>query len=117
MTPRRSVLIHFVLGALAGAVVALLYLGPFPFTGRGTLGILAAGAVGGLAFATAAYSLRRLSGLGLYSAAAVAGVAGGTVWWLVVRPASSLLLAAVIGGGIVLLMIFIEDRTTTSWVR
>ena len=117
MTPGRSVLSHIVLGALAGAVVALLYLGPLPFTWRGTAGMLAAGAVGGLALGAAAYCLRRLSGPGLYSAAALAGVAGGTVWWLVVRPASPLFMAAVIGGGTVLLVIFIEDRTTKSWVR
>jgi hypothetical protein len=114
MSPRRSVLTHVVLGALAGAFVALLDLGPLPFTWRGTAGMLAAGAVGGLSLGAAAYWFRRLSGPALYSAAALAGVAGGTVWWLIVRPASPLLLAAVIGGGIVLLMIFMEDRTTNS---
>ena len=117
MSPRRSVLVHVVFGAVGGALVALLDLGPLPFTWQGTAGMLAAGAVGGLSLGAAAYCFRRLQGPTLYSAAALAGVAGGTVWWLIVRPASSLPLAAAIGGGIVLLMILIEDRTTRSWVR
>ncbi len=104
MVTRRFEISTFIIGALGGAVVALIYLWPLPFTLRGTIGVLMAGAVAGITLAAGAYLVRRLSGLGLYGLAVIAGALGGTAWWLVVRPSSTIALAAAIGAVMVVLV-------------
>jgi hypothetical protein len=104
------VLPHFLIGAVVGAVVALLSLGPFPFSFRGTVAILAAGATFGVFAAGAVYAFRDLPGVRFYPVVAIAGALGGGAWWLIVRPSSSLVLAVVIGAGITLIAALLEGR-------
>jgi hypothetical protein len=104
MVRRRFEITTFIIGALGGAAAALIYLWPLPFTLRGTVGILVAGAVAGVTLAAGAFLVRRLSGASLYGVALVAGALGGAVWWLVVGPPSTIALAALIGAVVVVLV-------------
>jgi len=110
MSARRVKFSTFLLGAAAGAAVALIYLWAVPFTLRGLVGVLVGGAVTGIAFAVGVSLVPRLSGAGLYSGAGAAGAFGGAAWWLVVRPPSSLLIATLFGALMVLFMVLFEGR-------
>lgn len=107
---RPRILPNFLIAALVAAFVALLYVGPIPFSVRGTAAILGAGASFGVFLATAVYLFRGLPGATFYSAVVVAGAAGGVAWWLIVRPSSSVLFAVVIGAGFALIAAIFEDR-------
>ena len=109
MAARRLELSNFLGGAAGGAAVALIYLWPLPFTLRGTLGVLVAGAIAGVALAAGAYLFRHLSGLSLYGAAVTAGALGGAGWWLVVRPPSAVLVAALVGAVMVAFVVGLES--------
>jgi hypothetical protein len=82
---------------MLGAFAAITRLGPHPFSLRGVVPILAAGAVFGLVIATARHSMRWTSSALSYALLALAGAAGGTVWWLMLHPPSALLVAAALG--------------------
>ena len=117
MSARRFKISTFLIGAAAGAGIALIYLWALPFTLRGLAGVLAGGAVTGLAFATGASLTPRISGFSLYAGAVAAGALGGAAWWLVVRPPSSLLLAALIGALMVGFVVLLEVRGSEPRVR
>ena len=117
MPARRSKISTFLTGAAAGAAIALFYLWALPFTLRGLLGVLAGGAVTGLAFATGASLSPRISGVRLYAGAAGAGALGGAAWWLVVGPPSSFLLAVIIGALMVGFMVLVEVRASEPRLR
>ena len=102
---------NFFIAAVVGAFVALLYVGPLPFSVRGTAAILTGGATLGIFLATAVYLFRGLSDAAFYSAAALAGAAGGAGWWLIVRPSISILFALLVGAGMALFAAVIEGRT------
>jgi hypothetical protein len=108
MSARTFEVSNFFVGVGGGAAVALLYLWPLPFTLRGALGVLLAGAVTGFALATGAYVFRRFSGILLYAAVGLAGACGGAAWWLVVRPPSTIFLAGAIGAVIVAIVVAVE---------
>jgi hypothetical protein len=97
------------MAALVAAFVALLYVGPIPFSIRGTAAILGAGTTYGFFLATSVYLFRKLSGVTFYSGIAVAGAAGGGAWWLIVRPSSPILYAVLIGAGIAVASAVLED--------
>jgi hypothetical protein len=82
---------------MLGAFAAITRLGPHPFSLRGVVPILAAGAVFGLVVATARRWMRWTSSAVSYALLAVAGAAGGTVWWLMLHPPSAFLMAAALG--------------------
>jgi len=107
---RPRILPNFFIAALGGAAVALLYLGPLPWSVRGTVAILGAGAACGLFLATAVYFFRDLPGARFYGLTAVAGAVGGGAWWIIVRPSSSALLAVLLGAGITLSAAVLEGR-------
>jgi hypothetical protein len=111
---RPRILPNFLIVALVAAFVALLSVGPIPFSVRGAAAILAAGATFGIFAAAAVYLFRDLSGAAFYPAVAVAGAVGGCAWWLIVRPSSSVLSAAVIGAAITLLAAIFEGRAAQS---
>ena len=107
-TPRRVYLITYLVrrpsllrtvatGLMLGAFAAITRLGPHPFSLRGVVPVLTAGAVFGAVVATARRSLRRRSTAPSYRLLAFAGAVGGIVWWLMVHPASALLATAVLG--------------------
>ena len=112
MPARQFKISTFLIGAGAGAAVALIYLWALPFTLRGLFGVLAGGAVTGLAFVAGLSLVPRVSGFSLYAEAGGAGALGGAAWWLVVRPPSSLFLAALIGALMVLCMVLVENRAS-----
>jgi len=84
-------------GLMLGAFAAITRLGPHPFSLRGIVPILTAGAVFGMVVAAARRSIGRTSTRVSYALLALAGAAGGTVWWLMLRPPSALLMAALLG--------------------
>jgi hypothetical protein len=84
-------------GVMLGAFAAITRLGPHPFSLRGVVPILAAGAVFGTVVATALRTRRQNANWPIYPLLAFAGGVGGIVWWLIVRPPSPLLAAAVLG--------------------
>jgi hypothetical protein len=106
---RHRVLPNFLMAALVAAFVALLYVGPIPFSIRGTTAILGAGAMYGFFLATSIYLFRELRGAAFYSVLAAAGAAGGSAWWLIVRPSSPILYAVLIGAGIAVISAVLED--------
>jgi len=112
MAGRRFEISNFLIGGAGGAAVALLYLWPLPFTLRGTVGVLVAGAIAGITLAAGAYLFRRLSGFGLYAAAAAAGAFGGAAWWAVVRPPSTVVMAGLIGAVMVVFVMVVEIRAS-----
>jgi len=79
---------------MLGAFAAITRLGPHPFSLRGVVPVLTAGAVFGAVVATAR---RSRSTAPSYRLLAFAGAVGGIVWWLMVHPASALLATAVLG--------------------
>ena len=85
----RALAVSVILGAFA----AITRLGPHPFSWRGILPVLAAGAVFG---AVLAFVRRRVQALP-HAHLALAGGIAGVAWWLLVRPASPLLNAALLG--------------------
>jgi len=107
---RPGIVPNFLIAAVVGAFVALLYVGPLPFSLRGTAAILTAGATFGIFLATPVYLFRDLPDAAFYSVAAVAGAAGGAGWWLIVRPSISILFVLLIGGGMALLAAVLEGR-------
>jgi len=107
-TPRRVYLITYLVrrpsvlrtvatGFMLGAFAAITRLGPHPFSLRGVVPVLTAGAVFGAVVATARRSVRRSSTAPSYRLLAFAGAVGGIVWWLMVHPPSALLATAVLG--------------------
>jgi hypothetical protein len=84
-------------GVMLGAFVAITRLGPHPFSLRGVVPVLAAGAVFGTVVATALRTRGQTANWPIYPLLAFAGGVGGSVWWLMVRPPSPLLAAAVLG--------------------
>jgi len=107
-TPRRLYLLVYLIrrpglretlatGLMLGAFAAITRLGPHPFSLRGVVPILTAGAVFGMVVAAARRSIGRTSTRLSYALLALAGAAGGTVWWLMLRPPSALLMAALLG--------------------
>ena len=70
---RPRIVPNFLIAAVVGAFVALLYVGPLPFSLRGTVAILTAGATFGIFLATPVYLFRDLPDAAFYSVAAVAG--------------------------------------------
>ena len=117
MSARRVKISTFLQGAAAGAGIALVYLWALPFTLRGLLGVLAGGAVTGLAFATGTSLISRISGFSLYAGAVGAGALGGAAWWLVVQPPSSFLLAILIGALMVGFVVLVEVRASEPRLR
>src|SRR2546426_10816904 len=94
---RPGLLTTLATGLMLGAFAAIPRLGPHPFSLRGVVPVLTAGAVFGAVVATARRSVRRSSTAPSYRLLAFAGAVGGIVWWLMVHPPSALLATAVLG--------------------
>jgi hypothetical protein len=95
-------------GILLGAIIALLHIGPTPFTVVGTVGILAGGAAFGAILALAIRLIPHMP-TALFSAlATLAGGIAGAVWWIAVQPSSSLLAAVLFAAGLALIMVIVE---------
>src|SRR2546422_11321796 len=79
-------------GLMLGAFAAITRLGPHPFSLRGVVPILTAGAVFGMVGAAARRSFGRTSTRLSYAVLAIAGAAGGIGWGVVPTPPSARLL-------------------------
>lgn len=97
-------------GVMFGAFAAITRIGPHPFSLRGVVPVLVAGAVSGAIVSLVLRSMRRHGMTRSYAVLTAAGAIGGIVWWLMVRPASALLTAAVLGAALADGVIAFERR-------
>jgi hypothetical protein len=95
-------------GTLLGALMAVLQVGPIPFTVGGVLGTVVGGAVFGATLALAIEVMPRMPATLFCTLAIIAGGIAGAAWWALVRPTSSLHVAMLFAAGLALLLVVVE---------
>lgn len=108
MTRRGAFVRTTIAGLLIGALLAVVEVGPTPWSWRGLLGTLAGGAACGIAVAMMLRFAERGRTVLIVAGTAAAGAIGGLVWWVAMRRETHPVTAALVGAGIILFLLGLE---------